>query len=297
MKTARTLLACLLALVCLMGAAHAQTVTDASGAQITRDAENGLWAYASDDLSITITRREDDTPRVWYETEILASAESPLRTCVTPGKRPARKLVNPLKFAVENQLVLAITDDFCGYRIQKGQKVGIVLREGVVLGTKTRSSRNNRGWPNLDTLAVYPDGSMKASVCDAYKADEYLQMGAVNVFAFGPVLLSGGEIPDYILQSDYYPYNEPRMAIGMIEPFHYLILTVEGREDESVGARVSWLAQRMQALGCTEALNLDGGGTAALMFMGEVLNRSPKNMRSVGSLIGFGTSELVTGAN
>ena len=54
------------------------------------------------------------------------------------------------------------------------------------------------------------------------------------------------------------------------------------------------LAQKMQELGCTEALNLDGGGTAAMMFMGEVLNRSDKKMRSVSTLIGFGKSEQIT---
>lgn len=293
MRINRRLAALFLSLLCLLSAARAQTATDESGAQILRDPENGLWSYTSEALTITITRRQDDTPRIWYETEVLASAAQPLRACVTPGKRPARKLVNPRKLAVENRLVLAITDDFCSYRLQKGIKPGVVIREGVTLGDKTRSSRSSRAWPNLDTLAVFPDGSMRAYVSDAYKAADYLEMGAVNVFAFGPVLLSGGEIPEYILQSDYYPYNEPRMAIGMIEPYHYIILTVEGREKASVGARVGWMAERLQALGCTEALNLDGGGTAVLMFMGEVLNRSTKNMRSIGSLIGFGTSELV----
>lgn len=53
------------------------------------------------------------------------------------------------------------------------------------------------------------------------------------------------------------------------------------------------MAEKMQSLGCVEALNLDGGGTAAMMFMGEVLNRSNKNMRSINSLIVFGKSEKV----
>lgn len=52
---------------------------------------------------------------------------------------------------------------------------------------------------------------------------------------------------------------------------------------------------KIKELGCTEALNLDGGGTAALMFMGEVLNRSDKDMRSVSTLISFGQSDKVAG--
>ena len=279
------LLALVLCTSFLMGAALAE--------EIMQDPENGLWSYRKEGLSITVTRKEDDTPRVWYEAEIHASAEEPLHTYLSDGKRPGRKLVNPRTLARQNQLVLAITDDFSGYRIQNDQRVGIVIREGMVLGSKTRKSTNRQSWPNLDTLAVFADGSMKANISDAYKADEYLEMGATNVFAFGPALVMDGEIPEYILDEKYYPYHEPRMAIGMIEPYHYMIVAVEGREDGSKGARNDWMAHKMQELGCTEALNLDGGGTAVLMFMGEVLNRSPKNMRSINSLIGFGQSEAV----
>lgn len=258
------------------------------------DSEAGLWRYVTPSLSIRIDRIVDEeTPRIYYVADILASEETPLKTVISPGKRPGRALKNPQSFAIENNAVLAITDDFSGYRIQKDQRVGIVIREGYVLSSKTRNSKNVRSWPNLDTLAVYSDGSMKAGLSDAYTADEYLADGAVNVFAFGPMLLHEGVITDYVLEEDYYPYNEPRMAIGMIEPYHYIILCVEGRDDGSKGARCSWMAQTMQELGCVEALNLDGGGTAAMMFMGEVLNRSTKSMRSINSLIVFGQSGLV----
>ncbi|MEG2604644.1 MAG: phosphodiester glycosidase family protein [Clostridia bacterium] len=175
------------------------------------DAENGLWQYATLSLFIRVRRMENDSPLIWLETEVRTSPESPLMACLTKGKRPGRKLSNPLKLAKENRLVLAITDDFSGVRIQKKQTTGIVIRNGVILGKKTHKGK--RGWPNLDTLAVLGDGSLKASACDAY--------------------------------------------------------TVQ------------------------EAINLDGGGTAALMFMGKVLNRSSANMRSVNSLIGFGQSDLV----
>ena len=43
--------------------------------------------------------------------------------------------------------------------------------------------------------------------------------------------------------------------------------------------------------GVTEAMNLDGGGTTALVFMGEMINKSDKSPRSVGSMIGFGVME------
>lgn len=267
---------------------------DTRAEYIWQDEENGLWQYVSKSLYIRITRREDDTPLVWFETEVRASAKSPLDTYIREGDKPGKKLFNPLSFAKENQAVLAITDDFSGSRMQGKEKTGVVVRDGVILGDKTYRSSARRGWPNLDTIAVYEDGSMKANLCDAYTAQEYLDQGARSVFAFGPILITNGELGENMLDPDYYDYREPRMAIGMIEPYHYIILTVVGRTDSSRGAKLPWMAGRMLELGVTEALNLDGGGTAVLMFMGEVLNRSSRNMRSVNSLIGFAQSAQIS---
>jgi len=101
-------------------------------------------------------------------------------------------------------------------------------------------------------------------------------------------------------QTDYYVYPDPRCALGMIEPNHYIILTVNGRSGNSVGATMIWLAERMLRLGAKEALNLDGGGTVSLVFMGETVNKGGtadtagnRNVRLVTSIIGFGTSGKV----
>ena len=280
------LLACLL----LLPAALADSpflVED--GPLVTIDEENGLWKYESPELTITITRKQDDTPLTWFETEVIASPEQPLHTAISSGKkRPGRALVNPLSLAKEQGAVLAISDDFCGYRLRRELTAGIIIREGQVLSSKTFSRNKWRTWPNLDTLAVFPDGSMKTFPCDEMTAEEYLALGCTNVFAFGPVLVSGGELNPLVLEEDYYAYNEPRMAIGMVEPYRYIILTVKGRTKDSLGVKPDWMARKMHELGCVEALNLDGGGTAVLIFMGKTINRTEKNLRSINSLITFG---------
>lgn len=80
--------------------------------------------------------------------------------------------------------------------------------------------------------------------------------------------------------------------MGMIAPGHYLVLTVNGRSGTSKGAYLTWLAERMLSRGVTEALNLDGGGTTSLIFMGEQVNvggAGSSSIRKVTSIIGFGT--------
>lgn len=84
----------------------------------------------------------------------------------------------------------------------------------------------------------------------------------------------------------------------MIEPYHYVALFVEGRIKQSGGVPVQWLAERMAELSAVEAINLDGGKTSCLLFMGTKISiANPDGLvrdgRSVSGMIGLGESDLV----
>ena len=66
--------------------------------------------------------------------------------------------------------------------------------------------------------------------------------------------------------------SNPRTAIGMVEPLHYILLVSDGRTTESAGLTLFELAEVMQGLGCETAYNLDGGGSSTMWFMGEIIN-------------------------
>ena len=173
----------------------------------------------------------------------------------------------------------------------------MVIRDGKIYRDHVR--KTSKSYPLGDELAVFADGAMRAYDYDAYTAEEYLAMGAVHVLSFGPWLVKDGEINPRVLTNTYMQYHEPRCAIGMIAPGHYVVITVDGRYDGAIGAYFGWLAARMQAVGVTEALNLDGGGTTALVFMGTQISRvgsakpDGSNTRRVSGLLGFGTSDAV----
>ena len=275
---------------------------------ILEDEENGLWQYASKDLSITVTRyretvktKKGNRTREYCVAEIYASPASPLSaiTNETPkGKKervPGYYKDYPEELVKRYPAVLAISDDYYGHRLQTaatGAKwpVGVIIRNGEVRGNKTRT--NKRILPPLDTLAVYEDGSMKVNLAGEKMADDFLAEGATQVFAFGPWLIRDGEInlkeagPD----SNYYAYNEPRAAIGMVEPFHYIAVVVKGEpKTKYAGVHLDWLAEKMKECGCTEALNLDGGGTACMLFNGKAIIFGRGTLRPLGSMIAFGS--------
>jgi hypothetical protein len=60
--------------------------------------------------------------------------------------------------------------------------------------------------------------------------------------------------------------SNPRNAIGTDADGNIYFVYVEGRNFRGTGADMPTLARIMQSIGCTNALNLDGGGTALNMY-------------------------------
>jgi len=67
--------------------------------------------------------------------------------------------------------------------------------------------------------------------------------------------------------------RHPRSAVGWNEQYFFLVVVDGRRKKHSVGMTLRELARYMAGLGCREAFNLDGGGSATLWCGGQVLNR------------------------
>lgn len=77
--------------------------------------------------------------------------------------------------------------------------------------------------------------------------------------------------------------KHPRTAMGYTADGYLIILAVEGRnKGVAEGASLTELAQMLQAIGCVEALNLDGGGSSCLLVNGkETIAPSDKVQRPI----------------
>ena len=268
----------------------------AEGEFIHEDDEAGLWIYLSPTLQVEIRRQQDDRiPLIWFETEIRTRGEERFRTVMTDPEHPGKKNRYPFDIARDEGFVLGFSDDFYAERMNKKETVGIIIREGQIINSKTKKKRDSH-LPNLDMMIQYPDGRLEVCDCTEFTAEELLEKGAVNVFSFGPILIRDGEI-DEKMYGSYYRSIEPRHALGMIEPGHYLLISVQGRRTDSKGTMLQRVAEMMKERGVIQALNLDGGNTMALMFRGRMLNKEAvyqnrKFVRSVTSLIGIGKTEI-----
>ena len=88
-----------------------------------------------------------------------------------------------------------------------------------------------------------------------------------------PVLLKDG-----LATSDTQLVRHPRTAVGFNADSLYFV-AVDGRQPRlSVGMTFAELGQVMRELGCTDAMNLDGGGSTTMWIGGSVVN-SPSDGR------------------
>ncbi len=267
------------------------------GEFLFEDEEAGVWRYAGQTLRVEIIRRTQEKPKqIWYEAEVWSRDGDIFRMIANNPEKRMKSQEYPYKIARKNRTVLAINSDFAQLRITQKKRVGILLRDGEILSERTLA-KNKGTFPNLDTLALFPDGDMQVFYSDEKTAEEYVEMGALDVLAFGPLLIRDGELNEAGLKK-YGTSSAQRTAIGMVEKGHYFAMMLEGRHANSRGAGVSFLAEKLLEKGCTVAFNLDGGQTSTIVFMGHQLCQIGKTKRNASSrktaeILGIGTSDLV----
>lgn len=219
-------------------------------------------SYEDGNISIRIsTMRRLDTDI--YIADITVDDPDCLRTALA-GNAFARNLTDTTSsIAREHNAILAINGDYYGFR-----DTGYVMRGGYLYRELAAYDQNQ------EDLVILEDGTLQILAEVDYTAQEMQEMGARDIFSFGPGLIIDGQISVREGEEvDRAQVTNPRTAIGVLSPLHYIFVVSDGRTDESVGLSLLELAQLMQDLGCTLAYNLDGGGSSTMWFNGEVLNR------------------------
>ncbi len=151
-----------------------------------------------------------------------------------------------------------------------------------------RGTPNTRLSPNIMVLSV---GPALAARLGRFKAGAELTIstatspdlrGAETAIGGGPVLLRAGEVVEierpkslmavpYSIRSKF--ERHPRTAMGWNEKYYFLV-QIDGRQrDLSMGMTLAELSEFMRnQLRCTDAVNLDGGGSSTFWADGSTRN-------------------------
>jgi len=224
---------------------------------------------SSPDAAVTISTVTTGSGRdtvTYFVADIVLTDATALRSAFAQNSFGTNITENTSDIAADNGAVFAVNGDYYGFR-----RTGIVIRNGVAY----RDEGAREG------LAFYRDGTVEVYDETATTADQLVAEGVWNTLSFGPTLVKDGGVVDGIDQVEVdtnvgnhsIQGNQPRTAVGVIGTNHLVFVVVDGRSPGySAGVTMSELARIMQDLGATTAYNLDGGGSATMVFSGELVN-------------------------
>ena len=226
-------------------------------------------SYTSDTAKVTVKKvvTGSGSDRVTYfVANVTVSDATIVRSAFASDEFGQNIIANPSEIAAQAKAVIAINGDYYGFR-----DTGIEIRNGVAF----RDAGARQG------LAFYQDGTAKLYDETATSADALLAAGVWNTLSFGPGLVQDGRVVDGIdhleIDTNFGNHsvqgNQPRTGVGLVSANHLLFVVVDGRsEGYSRGVGMSEFAEIFVGLGATVAYNLDGGGSSAMVFNGELVN-------------------------
>lgn len=185
----------------------------------------------------------------------LAFAHEPKRTAtsVMARKHGAIAAVNASFFDMKYH------NPICYLRIS-GRQVGE--------NTPQKSDTLNRKYYQYATMALY-NGYPKFVIPDSNRHwEESFDKDCKDVMTAGPMLVVDNQRVGQRQDRTFVTDRHNRTAIGVKADSTILIFTVDGRMKQSAGMTLDELSQTMMWLGCTVAMNLDGGGSTTCYVRG-----------------------------
>ncbi len=249
-------IACLLLAGALLFACRAKTPEPSSDA---------YRRYESDGLKIGIRRVEDaEAHQIYYVADIRLSDIRFFRAGFANGAFDAG-VEDAEAFSRRENAVLAVNGSF---------NTGLVIHDGLLY--QQPDDRHDA------ILLLYRDGSMEALPLEAFDLAAAQKKGILHAWQFGPLLVHDGQ-PNRTQAPGSFGIRHSRILFGYYEPGHYVAVAVDGRRKDAIGMNFDEMVDLMAELGCREAMNLDGGLSAIMTFMGETVNDPPKNGAGDGS--------------
>lgn len=239
------------------------TSTSSSSTPVITDS-----SYQDENISITITSTRQYDTNI-YIADIQVSSAEYLKTAFANATYGRNVKATTSQTASDVGAILAINGDYYGFRDD-----GAVVRNGVLYRSTVREG------DITEALVVGTDGSF--DIIDETQVD-VATMDLTNVaqiLSFGPALIDDGQIvvdASDEVNTKSNSLSNPRTAIGMISPLHYVMVVTDGRSSDSTGLTLEQLATVLQDLGVTVGYNLDGGGSSTMVFNGVVVNQPSSN--------------------
>ncbi|HPH18593.1 MAG TPA: phosphodiester glycosidase family protein [Haliscomenobacter sp.] len=150
------------------------------------------------------------------------------------------------------------------FDIKNGGSVDFIRIDGITLDT-TRPASKFLAEHQRSAIVIH-NNQVQIVKGDSLAGWEK-RLNEDNIMVTGPLLIHHDQ-PIALSSRLFNTTRHPRTALGLTQKGEILWITVDGRAKESAGMSLFELTRLMSALGCVEAINLDGGGSTTLWVDG-----------------------------
>ncbi len=192
-------------------------------------------------LDIDMNKFEGDIVLAWYRDSLVKTSD----------------------IVMEHEGIAGINGSFFDMKV--GGSVLFLQEDGnVIFETNDRIEFINESAYAMDTNGVI-------MILERPEADWGFDPAYDDMIVSGPLLMYDNVLTD--LDSARFNINRhPRTAFGITDDYHLLLVTINGRHAEAAGMDMWELQAYMNKLGCSEAMNFDGGGSTTMVIKGKTEN-------------------------
>ncbi len=254
------------------------------------DLPNGIVIYSGTNKSMPLN--------AWVATVDLNQVQISVNVLSSTDKD---RKESPIQFMENSGARLVLNGGYFLMDHQPAQHVGLLKTNGNLEEAASPSviRDQSRYFINRGAFGIKNDGTVDIAWCST-KNDSIFEWDAPlqnrpglpqdslhfqtakfwdvkDAFHAGPVLISRGKINVTVEQEVFFNTPiagvQPRSAIGYTKDNMLILMVVDGRQVDSRGVYLEELALLMNQFKCVEALNLDGGGSSAMVADSRLLNR------------------------
>jgi exopolysaccharide biosynthesis protein len=168
------------------------------------------------------------------------------------------------EFGKEGNAIAALNGTF--FDVANGGSVDFIKSDGTVINENRAEKNGNRALHQKAAL-IFKNGKLSIAKWDGTE-DWEKKLEGEDIMLSGPLLL----INEQAEKLDSVGFNvtrHPRTAIARTSNNRILLITVDGRNENSAGMNLFELSKFLKWINSSDGINLDGGGSSALWVKGK----------------------------
>jgi exopolysaccharide biosynthesis protein len=163
-------------------------------------------------------------------------------------------------FGKQNDALAALNGTF--FDIANGGSVDYIRADGIVINENRLSKSGIRAGHQQSAL-VFNKGKLSLEKWNGQQDWEQSLEGE-DIMVSGPLLILNRDVEKLDTANAFNKTRHPRTAVAITKNNRVLLITVDGRNENSAGMSLFELTKLLRWLNANDAINLDGGGSTAL---------------------------------